>query len=470
MHTPTPPAARRARWLAVLPLVLVVVLTPMVAVGAGLGRPDAEVAPALEVPLGSSVLTLAVQSLGTFQGECFPWVRSVVKRATGRLMGYSYRAGYLDAGAIEVPLESARGGDVIQLISDRDDGADADYPGMHTSIVFSVQAPGVFRVIDSNLEFDGIVRIRDGYNPMALAARFSNINVHVYRFYDGAASRGTELGDRIAPSPPLVDFGLPNPGLVGPPSGPTYSVGSALSRELAPPGSAPQQAAASAVIRADGDCLRLRAAPAADAPVLTCLPDGGTVSLLQGTQQADGVAWQAVSSGGQAGWVASQYLVRSSGPAAPPAPSSPPVAAPAPAPVVPAAAPAVASAEGSPAIIGDLPGGSGGLALVVFSGGPVNGLLSVVAQRGCNAVSIWASRTGGGLVGMIPGAPSIVNREWRGEFPSDALASRTPLIVVCGGGAAPATVAAAPAPGLAAAGPPSVARGGTTPPGPAGNE
>jgi hypothetical protein len=93
--------------------------------------------------------------------------------------------------------------------------------------------------------------------------------------------------------------------------------------------------------------------------------------------------------------------------------------------------------------------------------------MSVISQRGCSAVSVWTSRTGGGLIGMIPGAPAMVNREWREQFPTDTLEARTPLIVVCGGPASPSASVAA-APGVEPGAP--VSRGSSAPPGPAGNE
>ncbi|MCC6236861.1 MAG: SH3 domain-containing protein [Dehalococcoidia bacterium] len=463
--------ARLPRWLAVTPLLILAVVTPFTALGAGTnGKPNDPASVALEVaPIGSPVLNLAVQALGTYEGECFPWVRRVVQGATGRQMGFGYRTGYLEAGAIEVPLDAAKPGDILQLIDDRDDGANADYPGMHTSIVLGVQTPGVFRVIDSNLAFDGVVRVRDDYNPVALAGRYPNINVHVYRFYEAQGGSANDVGFRGSFSTVAQSGGTPVQPLPGMPAiASTLGGGTLVSG-----GGGPLQAGAAATIRADGDCLRLRSAASASAPVLTCLPDGGSVTLLQGSVQADGVLWQSVSAGGAVGWVASQYLVQSGGASSAPAAAAtaaPTVTATAtPAPVVAAgpSSPVVGSTEGtSPAIIGDLPSG-GGLALVVFSGGSTDSLLSTINQRRCSPVSVWASRSGGGLIGMIPGAPPMVNREWQTQFPSNSLEPRSPLIVVCGGAASTNAVSTSPAPAVSSA---PGNRGSTTPPGPAGNE
>lgn len=428
-----------------LPVLVVATLAAAASVpGAALGatRPaqTTAVTRPLETPVSSTILGVALQAVGTYQGECFPWVKRVVVQATGAQMGFGYREGYLSAGAVEVSLGDARGGDIIQIINDANDGADADYAGMHTSIVSEVLGAGLFRVIDSNLGFDGVVRVRDDYNPMALAARYPGLNVHVYRFGSAGASisTATPSSTPAASSTQLVAF--------APPSGNEP---------------APQQATMNtAVIRADGDCLRLRAAPSTAAPVLTCLSDGSTVTLLDGTQQADGVVWQAVSAGGKSGWVASQYLVRTAVPSAPaPAPTA--------APAAPVSTPPPATISASASIIGDLPTGSG-LALIVFSGGTQESLFRAISARGCSAVSVWTSQaSGGGLVGMIVGAPSVVNREWVAQFPDGTLPPTSPLIVVCGGGA-PQLVAQPPA----AAGPPPAgsADRGAGPPGPAGNE
>jgi hypothetical protein len=433
------PLTTRARWLR-LPLLAVAMLAalasvPVAALGAG-DRSDADVeVVALEAPMGTSILNVASQAIGTYQGECFPWVKRVVAQATGAQMGFGYRDGYLSAGAIEVSLNDARGGDIIQIINDADAGPNADHAGMHTSIVSDVLGGGIFHVIDSNLAFDGIVRVRQNYNPMALAARYAGLSVHVYRF--GASG--------AAPSAPQTT----QPASFTTPSG--------TGTDTAP---APQQAASgTAVIRAQGDCLRLRSAPSTSAPVLTCLDDGSTVTLLGGTQQADGVVWQAVSAGGQSGWVASQYLVRTPSATAP-APSAP--AAPAP---VSSGPPPTAATTSSASIIGDLPSG-GGLALIVFSGGSQDSLIGAISARGCAPVSVWTSQTGGGsLIGMIVGAPSVVNREWVAQYPTGTLAPSSPLIVVCRG-ASQAVVAQPPG----AAAPSGSAERGVGPPGPAGNE
>ncbi|MDA1240414.1 MAG: SH3 domain-containing protein [Chloroflexi bacterium] len=81
------------------------------------------------------------------------------------------------------------------------------------------------------------------------------------------------------------------------------------------------EAAPSATVRADGQCLRLRAAPSTTATLITCLPDGTPVTPLEGQAEADGHLWRQVRSpDGLTGWVAATFLIHSpipgNGPAA----------------------------------------------------------------------------------------------------------------------------------------------------------
>ena len=64
----------------------------------------------------------------------------------------------------------------------------------------------------------------------------------------------------------------------------------------------------SAIIRADGDCLRLRATPGLAGERLTCLADGSTVSLLGTRVEVDGLAWELVQAGDATGFVAADFL------------------------------------------------------------------------------------------------------------------------------------------------------------------
>lgn len=213
----------------------------------------------------------ALAALTQNGGECFPWVRQVVYEATGRLIGVDYRLGYLQAGAIEVPLAEARNGDVLQLINDAKTDPNADYPGMHSAIILESQGAGKFRVVDSNFRLDHIVRVHDDYDPKAHAATRPNIAVHAYRMPAGGGPGGTNLT-----TPPLA------PGNI-------------------------------AEVMADGDCLRLRVTASLGAFVLDCLATGTRVTVLPERADADGLGWRRITGSGITGWAADRYLRATAG-------------------------------------------------------------------------------------------------------------------------------------------------------------
>lgn len=224
------------------------------------------------------ILERAHEDLLQFEGQCWPWVRRVVEDSTGLTIGFGYRSGFAEAGAQEVSLADAGPGDVIQLADDANAGPWANYPGLHTAIIVSIEEPGVFTVIDSNSKWDGIVRLRPNYDPLASAARYSWIDVHVYRF--------------PLPSDPVQ---LPDPDQAPPPSEP-------------PPGNG-DESLASATVNTPNDCLNLRThAGFAPANVIWCLPHASLVKLLGNSSTADGYDWLDVSSPWGTGWVASLYV------------------------------------------------------------------------------------------------------------------------------------------------------------------
>jgi D-alanyl-D-alanine carboxypeptidase len=193
---------------------------------------------------------------------------------------------------------------------------------------------------------------------------------------------------------------------------------------------------ATAVVRADGDCLRLRAAPGTAYPIVTCLPEGALVTALDGRVSADGYWWQRVQGVGFAGWAAEMFL-RPSAPA--------PVAAPAacPAAGAPASTTAPASVVGpaapAPTLTGALPR-TAGYGLVVWGGGPIADIAATAAAGGCVLRSVWTTDGDGTFIGYLFGAPAFVNRPWLDRFPGD-VPGGTAAIVVCGGpsGTVPAT-------------------------------
>ena len=215
---------------------------------------------------GLNIADEALKDLGTWQGQCFTWVKDVVQRATGATMGWGYRDGYLSAGAVEISLAEAARGDIIQLADDSNSGAGAFYLGLHTAIVLENLGGGVVDAIDSNQNWDEVVRLRPSYDPAASAARYVGISMHVYRFPGGSAV------DAPAPTPTELSAG-----------------------DLA-------------VVSADGDCLRLRSTPSLSGTRLDCLADGSTVTITGSAVTADGLEWLPVSTTLGSGWMAAMYL------------------------------------------------------------------------------------------------------------------------------------------------------------------
>jgi hypothetical protein len=227
------------------------------------------------------LVAVASQYEGTYQGECWVFVKNVVREALGIEMGFDYRAGYLgatdtetglvDMGAKEIAVQFARPGDIIQIADDSYTEPDADYPGLHTFIISAVLEPGVFAGWDSNSNWDGMVRYRDVYDPRAVAARYPNLNFRIYRF--------------PTPENPIVN---PEEIYVAP-----------TARQLA--------IGDSATVVADG-ILNLRAGAGLDQLKIGELRDGTVVTVVGGPIRAHGHTWVAISYTGGGGWVASEYL------------------------------------------------------------------------------------------------------------------------------------------------------------------
>jgi len=335
----------------------------------------------------------ALTMLNQNRGQCFPWVRSVVQTALGRVMGNDYHQGYLQAGGIEVPLLSARNGDIIQITNPANTAWDADYDGLHTAIVLDNLGNGKFRVIDSNSEWDGMVRVRDDYSPATLSARKPGLVVRVYRI-EGA------------------------PGVVTPtaPVAPSFATTGTL-----------PEVGQRVTIAADGDCLRVRGAPGLGGNVLGCLPTGAQVTVIAAGPAADGYRWVQVNGGSVSGWLAADYLSASpastvsppttaAGAAATPpaivpsAPATQPVAVPAP--VVAPPAPVVAA---PPADFAARPvfGGESGQAAAVFMGGDVDQLIT--AAQTAKASGVWVQDGEGGFQLLIVGGPSFIVNAFRAK-------------------------------------------------------
>ena len=191
----------------------------------------------------------------------------------------------------------------------------------------------------------------------------------------------------------------------------------------------------SAVVRADGGCLRLRETPSLAGRELVCLSEGTKVSVLPLTQNADGMRWQRVTSGALTGWVSDQYLAPFD-PNAPVTPT-PPVVAP---------ASCAAPASYKPGLTGFIPT-TAGVGLVVWGGGTMSGIENASITRGCTPKAVWTSRPDGELVGYLFGAPNFVNDAWRSTFPDGWVSGGRVLLIVCDGPSQVTTAASLNGPG-----------------------
>lgn len=70
----------------------------------------------------------------------------------------------------------------------------------------------------------------------------------------------------------------------------------------------PLEPGTQAIVRADGDCLRIRSGPGLSSSILTCVPDGTLVDVRDGIAEADGFRWQLVLASSTIGWAADAFL------------------------------------------------------------------------------------------------------------------------------------------------------------------
>ena len=245
---------------------LAAILVAVIAVLTAIAAPR----PAAASPASDAIVAHAQQGLGTWGGQCWEFMKSVVREATGAEVGFDYREGYLEAGAIEVSLNSAGPGDIIQIVNDAWSTPDADYPGLHTAIIISSNGDGTFEVIDSNMNWDEMVNWRPRYDPAAIAGK-NGINFHIYRF-------GGDAADAV-PAQPAVKT-VPGPVANGD----------------------------KARVNTPGDCLRLRTAPSGS--VISCLGHGTQVIVTGAPMVADGITWVPVSTAAGTGWMAADFLLK----------------------------------------------------------------------------------------------------------------------------------------------------------------
>ncbi|MDA0301905.1 MAG: SH3 domain-containing protein [Chloroflexi bacterium] len=325
-----------------------------------------------------AIAKTALPMLHQQRGQCFPWVRAVVQSALGRVMGNDYHHGYLQAGGIEVPLVNARHGDIIQVTNPANTAWDADYPGLHTAIVLDNLGNGKFRVIDSNSEYDGVVRVRDNYNPAELSTRQPGLVVRVYRI-EGAPGVVTPV---VPPTPTFATTGtLPAPG-------------------------------ARVTVAADGDCLRVRSAPGLGGGVLGCMPTGQQVTVTQSGPSAEGYRWVQINSGALSGWAAADYLSAGvlpivSGAGSTPIASTPVLSsAPAPASVIEAPPPPIVVASRKGFVVPPVYGRESQQASAVFYAGSVDDLIAAATEA--KASGVWAQDRTGEFQLLIVGGPTFM--------------------------------------------------------------
>jgi len=265
------PMSQHRPALAAILVAFVAVLSLSAAKLASAGSPS---------PITNPIAVTALKYEGTYQGECWMFMKKVVFEATGQEVGFDYRQGYFDAGATEVSAADAQQGDIIQVANDADTAPDASYDGLHTAIILRNNGDGTFDVVDSNRDFDGIVHERDNYDPTSHVTAANGLSYHIYRI------TGTP-----APMPQAI-----------PPA--SFAVGD------------------HAVTNTPGDVLNLRPS-AGFTGKLGTLPDRTLVTVLSAPIAQGGYHWVQVSTPVGNGWVASEFLLEQSVPTGAAAPSSP---------------------------------------------------------------------------------------------------------------------------------------------------
>lgn len=205
----------------------------------------------------------------------------------------------------------------------------------------------------------------------------------------------------------------------------------AAPRDPLPPGS-------TAVIRADGDCLRVRPDASLTGNALACVPSGNTATILPLTREADGYRWQLVTTGGYTGWVADAYLVAAGTPVAGDVNGTAPAASASTSPFGTAAC-VSAVAPVKPGLNTTL--STSGVNLALWGGGTMSALNTATEAQGCRITAIYANRPdGSGLVPYLVGVPDFVNAEWQSTFAGGRIPAGTALMLLCASTGAQATV------------------------------
>ncbi|MDZ7728347.1 MAG: SH3 domain-containing protein [Dehalococcoidia bacterium] len=207
--------------------------------------------------------------------ECWTFVRQVVEAATGNLMGFGYHDGFIEGGAVEVSLETARRGDIIQLADPTNNGPGVSYVGLHTAIVLERYDDGTFaELLTRNYGWGEMVSVHD-YDPMWSANRYSHIQPRVYRFTSMESEAPPASEPAPTQEPDDLDFG----------------------------------AGDRVRVSAGGDCLNLRAGAGTNHGVRTCMAHGAELTVIDGPVAAGSYTWvQVRMDDGTEGWVAATFL------------------------------------------------------------------------------------------------------------------------------------------------------------------
>lgn len=177
----------------------------------------------------------------------------------------------------------------------------------------------------------------------------------------------------------------------------------------------PLEPGTTAVIHADGDCLRLRDAPGLSSNRLDCFAEGSLVEVLDGAVVADDFRWQHVSISGQTGWMADEFLEPFAG------------------------SPSCSQQAVHPGLSSALP--PAGFSLQQWGGGTISGIINTALAGGCDPAAIYTRFNNQWLV-FNPSAPSFVNQPWFDHFGGEYVPAGTILMISCGGPASGATQAA----------------------------
>jgi len=178
----------------------------------------------------------------------------------------------------------------------------------------------------------------------------------------------------------------------------------------------PLEPGTTAIIRADGDCLRLRDNPGLSSNRLDCYAEGSLVQVLEGAVVADDFRWQKVSISGQTGWMADEFLEPYAG--APNCAQQP------------VAGPGFSTA---------LP--TSGTTFQVWGGGTISGVINTALAGGCDPSAIYTLGNQQ-WIGFRPSAPAFVNQPWFDHFGGEYIPAGTILVINCGGASSAVTQAA----------------------------